>query len=263
MTIAENARSNAVVSPEGKIICARCGNVTPRRTNGKQKYCPKCSKLNAREKRDAGLKRYREKHRGRLRIEGCLRAKKKRDEILPLMRERALILNEQQELPDNRAPIHLKKGVIVRIPYHRGISKNYSYGFSSNRHVFLKSDARAIREAIHYAVKTAADGIQFSTGKVWVDILMEKPDHRGDAVNSVDAICDGIKKAIGVDDRWFSIRRLDWVIVKKNPVITLVIGQENDDEHEVCYFCGRVRPISEFNKRKKICVDCRKDPRKT
>lgn len=210
------------------------------------------------------LERYRIKNRDRLLIEGRDRAKAKREKLLPLMRERGAQLNAEQEKPDAYIsdPIVFKKCLIVKIPWQRAISKNYMYGHNRAGGVYIKDAHRATRDSIHYEVLNMlrSGNVKFNTGKVWLDIFVEKPDHRGDAVNTVDAICDGVKGAIGIDDRWYSIRRLDWIIVKDSPMITIKIGQENDDEQEVCYFCGRVRPIAEFNKRKQICVTCRKNP---
>jgi hypothetical protein len=76
--------------------------------------------------------------------------------------------------------------------------------------------------------------------KVWIDILVQKPNHKGDAV----------KDTLPVDDRWFCIRRLDWEIVKDNPRLFVGIGQESDENCQVCSCCGQIKPFLEFNRRK-------------
>lgn len=99
--------------------------------------------------------------------------------------------------------------------------------------------------------------------RVWLDILVQKPNQRGDAVNFVDLICDAAKSAIGIDDRWFSIRRLDWQIVKDDPKIYIGIGQEDVPAVQACSSCGRLLPFSEFHKNTRLqngvsrnCKEC-------
>lgn len=53
---------------------------------------------------------------------------------------------------------------------------------------------------------------------------MFKPDHRLDAINFLDGIADGVKDAIGIDDRYFSAT-IDWSIDKQNPRIEVFIRQ--------------------------------------
>ena len=105
----------------------------------------------------------------------------------------------------------------------------------------------------------------FYQNKIWLDILVQKPDHRGDAVNVVDLVCDGIKRGIGVDDRWFCIRRLDWQIEKHDPLLLIGIRQKATENCLVCPHCGAIKPFSEFNKAKHNpmgvggeCRDCRR-----
>jgi hypothetical protein len=100
-------------------------------------------------------------------------------------------------------------------------------------------------------------GESFYRGKVWLDILVQKPNNRGDAVNLLDSICDVVKEAIGIDDRYFSIRRLDWEIVKKDPLIYIGIGQEISEHHFCCTYCGRMVPESEKSAHKRTCKNCR------
>ena len=84
--------------------------------------------------------------------------------------------------------------------------------------------------------------------KVWIDILVQKPNHKGDAVNVVDLVCDAVKDAIDrVDDRWFCIRRLDWQIVKGDPRLFVGVGQDSDEDCQVCSYCGQIKPLPEFN----------------
>ncbi len=88
---------------------------------------------------------------------------------------------------------------------------------------------------------------------------------RGDAVNVVDLVCDAVKDAIGLDDRWFSIKRLDWEIAKVNPQLIVGLAQPDQFDAQACSHCGRVRPFGDFHKHKgnkngigRVCSDCRR-----
>jgi hypothetical protein len=62
--------------------------------------------------------------------------------------------------------------------------------------------------------------------KTWVFITVYKKYNRGDVSNLVDGVSDAIKKAIGIDDCYFSFV-LDYV-VDKNEKIVITILQENN-----------------------------------
>lgn len=101
--------------------------------------------------------------------------------------------------------------------------------------------------------------------KVWIDILVQKPDHRGDAVNVIDLVCDALKDALPVDDRWFCIRRLDWEIAKENPRLFIGIGQASDQDCQICSYCGQIKELEAFNRSRsrplgvgRECKDCRR-----
>lgn len=61
--------------------------------------------------------------------------------------------------------------------------------------------------------------------KVWLSIHVEMSKHLGDAANFVEIIQDGVRDAIGVDDRYFSLWRLDWSIAKFQPNIYIGVAQ--------------------------------------
>lgn len=52
-----------------------------------------------------------------------------------------------------------------------------------------------------------------------------KPRTNIDAINFIDAIADVLKRVIGVDDKWFSIKSLDWAVDAKNPYIIIKLYQ--------------------------------------
>jgi hypothetical protein len=136
-------------------------------------------------------------------------------------------------------------------------------------HVALRREARQSRSAIAVAVRRALGDQRVARNKLWLDILVQKPDHRGDAVNVIDLVCDAVKDGIGLDDRWFCIRRLDWEIVKRDPELVIGIGQDSDVDCQICSHCGRAKPLDAFNRRSgspqgvgRACRDCLRSGRR-
>ena len=149
--------------------------------------------------------------------------------------------------------------VQFQIPYKTGMSKNFYLGIQHHHDngkfgFYKKTEARTQEELI---ISHLSPGI-FKKNKVWVDIFVEKKDNRSDAVNVVDLVCDAIKKGIGVDDRWFCLGRLDWVIVKdREPQVFIKVYQEDSWDCRICSFCGRILPIKCFNTKKNAtCKEC-------
>jgi len=158
--------------------------------------------------------------------------------------------------------------VRVGVPFTYAASKNHIYALLKAGHVALRRESRQVREAIASALRAGLHCMPIVHNRVWIDILVQKPNHRGDAVNVVDLVCDAVKDAVGVDDRWFSIRRLDWEIVKENPRLLVGVGQDSDVNCQICSYCGQVKPFSEFDRRKRNrlgigreCHDCRRTGR--
>lgn len=109
---------------------------------------------------------------------------------------------------------------------------------------------------------TVAD-IEVKQNKLWIDMFVQKPTHRGDAANFVDMVCDAVKDGIGLDDRWFSIREVDWEIVKKDPKLFIGFGQREDFDVRICSSCGRPLTPDNFQKASGLplgvgrnCRDC-------
>ena len=148
--------------------------------------------------------------------------------------------------------------VRVKVPFSWGFSKNAI--FSMNRklgHVFIRKKSRDLRNNLTALIAKSVKDERFFTGKVWLDIFVQKPDNKGDAVNVVDMVCDAVKDAIGVDDRYFSIRKLDWQIMKENPMLYVGVGQSITEDHFYCCYCGREQPLTNRSSQKSTCKDCR------
>lgn len=151
--------------------------------------------------------------------------------------------------------------VRVSIPFSYGMSKNRLYHNGARGNKVLTAAARSHRDSLTNAVKAACSKQKVASNKLWVSMLVQKPDNRGDAVNMIDIVCDAIKRAIPLDDRWYSIRGVDWQIVKSDPRIYVGIGQESLEDVLVCSCCGRSLPIEAFSKKKSSMTgrdrDCR------
>ncbi len=159
--------------------------------------------------------------------------------------------------------------VRVAIPFSYAASKNHIYALRRAGHVALRRESRAKRSEIVLLIRNALRGRRVAHNKVWIDLLVQKPNHRGDAINVIDLVCDAIKDALAVDDRWFCIRRLDWEIAKESPKLFIGIGQDSDQDSQVCSYCGQIRGLTEFNASKygrlgvgRECKQCRREGRR-
>ena len=154
-----------------------------------------------------------------------------------------------------------------KLPLSWAGSKNSTYGRAATRdqRPFLKKAARDYRDAIALLARQAVKGVDVKHAKLWIEIFVEKTQQRGDAVNFVDLVCDAIKLAVPIDDRWYSIRRIDWAINKEDPHLFIGLAQEVDAvDSRACSYCGSIRPMTDFtndrnNKKGKghICITCR------
>jgi hypothetical protein len=90
-----------------------------------------------------------------------------------------------------------------------------------------QSKINELKDIVFYLSKSnSMEGKFIFQSKTWVFITVYKKSNRGDVSNFVDGIADAIKKAIGIDDCYFSFV-LDYV-VDKNEKIVITILQEND-----------------------------------
>lgn len=167
--------------------------------------------------------------------------------------------------------IELDWVVRVSVPFEYSFSKNHLFTNRPGGHVAMRRGSRAVRDNLTKELWAALHqgGIAPVPGKLWIDLLVQKTNHRGDAVNVIDLVCDAIKDAAGVDDRWFSIRRLDWQIIKVDPRIYVGIGQEFREPAQCCSCCGRALPYAAFTKSRSTksgisrnCRECESEGRK-
>lgn len=244
------------------IACMLCGAAVANATRV-QKYCAACSEVKSTERR----RKWASTNRSPETPEQVLRSKRAhladRDGIM----ERGALISQAEA--QGAAWLDTSKPNIINtlqvvFPFSYKLSKNRILSQTHHGgHVFLRKESRANRDALILLIKASAQSsrLAFHQGKVWIDILVQKPDHNGDAVNVIDLVCDAIKEAIGVDDRWFSIRRLDWQIVKMDPQIYIGIGQEITEPHRICSACGQARTFEHFRGMRRICFGCGRKPK--
>lgn len=239
------------------MICGGCGLPCPRNSVA-QRYCHGCS-----TERDKARKR-----------EWSARNQKPR----PVVQRKAHVARAAAAATefarlvapaaDITKPIEHHRDMVwtvrVRFPFSYAMSKNAVWSMAGGGgHVFHRKNARSQRDALTLQIRRALGKIKPVEAKVYLDILVQKSNHRGDAINVVDLVCDAVKDAIGVDDRWFCIRGLDWEISKADPVVIVGISQRDTEHMRPCSSCGRIQPLSAYRPNKhtrmgitRDCKDC-------
>lgn len=154
--------------------------------------------------------------------------------------------------------------VRVTVPFSWVGSKNAIYTLRRKGHVALRREHSEYRTALILALKSALRGRAILQNKLWIDIFVEKSNHKGDAVNFVDTVCDAVKVATGLDDRWFSLRHVDWSICKHEPQLMVGVGQEDGEAVQPCSYCGRLLAFGAFTKAthnfsgiSRVCRECK------
>jgi hypothetical protein len=238
------------------MICSVCG-VDCERKGPTQKYCEACSSARSRQRANKWasenpapadkIRRWNRMQRSRYIVAGS--------KVSALNR-----WSLDEVFPDESGMAWVRR---LSIPFTYALSKNHVYKIGGDGHVSLRRETRAARAMLANDVKLAVSDVAVVENKVWIDILVEKPDHRGDAINVLDCVVDGIKDGLGIDDRWYSVRRVDWRIVKIEPRVLIGLGQESDYPVRVCSYCGRLLPYSFFGLNKSMrngvrreCTDC-------
>ena len=245
------------------ITCKKCGREAPR-TGPVQKYCPECSLNKDLERK----KLWAVSHPQKFTLEQIERRNaRKTEKRKEMLAAGAIRSSENCEKISWQAnwTIDLSWSVRISLPFSYAMSKNHMFTNTRFGHRALRQQSRSYRDDITLLLKDAIRGVSIKNNKLWVDIFVQKPNHRGDAANVLDLVLDGIKDATGVDDRWYSIRRLDWEIVKDRPQLFVGIGQEECVDSIACSSCGLILALDQFSKNlsnpigvSRDCKECRK-----
>lgn len=247
------------------VTCADCGANEPRR-GPSHRYCVDCSSKRQRERQSRWA---RENPVGPAQsVRNKAHSKKRREASRECGKRTSRENCESIAWPASESP-DLAWIIRVNEPFSFNLSKNAIWRNNGRGHVYMRKEARVARTRLTESVREAAKNIDVKQRKLWIDIFVQMPNHRGDATNVVDTVCDAIKDAVGIDDRWFAIRKLDWQIVKDDPRIFVGIGQEDGPEIQACSLCGQLLPFSAFTKHKRAkngigreCKGCRRNLRK-
>lgn len=203
-----------------------------------QKYCKRCAKEE-------------------IRLRDNKRTRKRRIKSRPLIVRKGLKLNNTQPKTGLLWKFNIPEPDFnllfsFKIPFDQNLSKNNMKRYARG-HYYLNPSTRTAQEEIMYKVKAAQ--ISWVQTKTYLEIFVEKPNNRADAINFIDTIADAISEAIQVNDRWFCIGRVDWQIKKVDPQIYITIKQDSITELAACFNCGRLLPKKLFSHR--TCPDCR------
>lgn len=222
--------------------CVKCGVVFIAYRPA-QKYCKKCGEENGKEiKRKSWAKKYPNYK------DGILKRLKSNVSAARLRGIKKSVDNKFDE--DFEIVPKLVWKVRIKYPFTYDLSKNSIWRNTGRGYVFLRAESRKAKEEIGRLLlaKIKENNIKIARNKIWLKLLVEKPNHRGDAINVVDLVSDAIKEVVGVDDRWFSFRGIDWRVVKENPEICIEIGQESLIDAQVCSYCGRILSLEHFSR---------------
>jgi hypothetical protein len=150
--------------------------------------------------------------------------------------------------------------VEVSIPFDPAISKNATHRVGKHGGIYLQKPGKTIRNDLIRAIK--AQGGEWYEGRVWLDVIVQKPNHRTDALNVLDAVADAVKEGIGVDDRWYSAT-LRWEMEKDSPMLTVRILQVTREHRRICSTCGVEQGLDAFTRNKsdrlghgRVCREC-------
>lgn len=246
------------------LICKECGKAAPRRC-AMQKYCTECSEVKDLERKKIWARNHPlDETRIERRIANCkMRKERSKEAGAELNKGLVNTIAWHVQMPD------LVWYARIKVPFTYAASKNHIYSLNPRGHVAMRKESAAFRDEISFKTRLVLDGIKVAHNKVWLDILVQKPNHKGDAINVVDLVCDGVKRAMPVDDRWFCIRHLDWQISKNDPMLFVGMGQESFDDCQACSYCGQIKLLECFGKRSgshlgiyRVCRECMKLGRK-
>ena len=227
--------------------CARCGEPTVDRSiNQVKKFCGACLP----EARLEFNRTYQKKHADR--IAGA--RKKYREECDAASSREAHCVAGMPHVPP------MVEATRFRIPFFKELSKNRFLRRGWRGGVYIPDDTR---KAFDYSLALARDALKDfrlrgKPGKVWVALMVQKPNMKSDAINMVDAVCDILKDALEIDDCWFSLKYVDWEIKRVNPEILVEVSVSRTTETRLCNRCWGEKDVAEFTKAGLLCGGCKR-----
>lgn len=237
--------------PSGYRLCALCEShafkFEARRST--RKFCEKCQEVRRKER---GTDWY-HKHRDERREQDNATSRERGRQGRSWTTKAGMALSAADDATRLGTRPTLSWTITVSVPFDYAGSKNATWSLNGRGVIFNRKESAEYKNTITGAVVRglADSGIEPVHGRLWFDLFVRKPNHRGDALNFVDLASDAIEAAVGIDDRWFSLLGVDWEIVKHEPgELVITIGQESDVYVIACSSCGRVMPLDKFPKNK-------------
>jgi hypothetical protein len=132
------------------------------------------------------------------------------------------------------------------VVFDSAVSKNQMWQPISGGRMIQRKESSQFEEAFGNQLRLAMPReLVIVQNVLWLDIFVAKPNHSSDALNVLDVIADAIQDVTGLDDRWYSLLRLDWTVDKDDPRIWVAMGQEvGAVDSQVCGGCGLILPMS-------------------
>jgi hypothetical protein len=227
----------------GVIICQECGKADARRAV-LHKFCKECSLERQRKRGNAWTKIH---GRPPLSKSWERQRKRKREEFIQKQGEMVSVREAKgaKLLPDRTSSA---KTIRIEFPFSGLLSKNAlpNIGFRTGKpFIFITEEIHQFRDSISLMVKEQLGLSKWPTSKTWIDIAVQKPNNRLDAINIVDTLCDGLKVGLDLDDKWFAIGVLDWELVFVDPKVFVQISTTAVGEQKNCSICGQIKYLEE------------------
>lgn len=141
--------------------------------------------------------------------------------------------------------------VRVTLPFDWKWSKNNMWIARGYRHARrLSPEAEHRRALLARAIQAAIteSGARPVEAPVFFRIDLVLPDHRGDAINCLDLVADGIENGLGIDDRWYALDGIYWRVREQDEQARMVVQvtQEWYEPWIRCRSCGIPKPRDQF-----------------
>ena len=237
--------------PSGYRLCALCKNrafkLEPRRSM--RKFCDTCQMERRRERGADWYHKHKDERREQTNAASRQIGKRQRSWTT----KAGIELSAADDTTRLGTRPTLGWSITTSVPFDYAGSKNATWSLNGRGFIFNRKESVEYKKSITDAVAREIEnsGIEPVHGRLWFDLFVRKPNHRGDALNFVDLVSDAIEAAVGIDDRWFSLLGVDWEIVKHKPgELVITVGQESDVYVIACSSCGRVMPLDRFAKNK-------------
>lgn len=112
----------------------------------------------------------------------------------------------------------------VKVTYNSNLSKNARIA-NRFKGFYIKPEAKRAEAVLEHELTIALKRVKLYNNKVYLDIFVMKPRTNIDAINFLDAIADVLKRVTGVDDKWYSVKSIDWAVDTKQPYIVVKLYQ--------------------------------------